>query len=66
MLLTRSSEVLFYIRRCQEDGFTPSLREICRAVGFSSTSTAAYHLRRLEADGLILPRKKYGRRVVIK
>lgn len=60
---SKTDDVLFYVKRCQEDGFTPSLKEIAKAVGVSSTSTAAYHLRRLELEGRVAPREPYGRRI---
>ncbi|MHC1721197.1 MAG: transcriptional repressor LexA [Clostridiaceae bacterium] len=36
-----------------EKGYSPSVREICAAVGLSSTSTVHGHLERLEKKGLI-------------
>lgn len=47
-------KVYQYIQDCLADrGYPPSVREICEAVGISSTSTAHGHLRRLEKKGLI-------------
>lgn len=37
-----------------EKGFPPSVREICKAVGFKSTSTVHSYLKKLEAEGFIL------------
>lgn len=37
----------------QEKGYPPSVREICRAMNFKSTSTAYTHLERLKRKGLI-------------
>ncbi len=37
----------------EERGFPPTVREIGKAVGLSSSSTVAAHLTRLEAQGLI-------------
>lgn len=34
-------------------GYPPSIREICQATGLASTSTANYHLRKLEEMGFI-------------
>ena len=34
-------------------GYPPSIREIARQAGISSTSLVEYHLRRLEQDGTI-------------
>lgn len=36
-----------------EKGYPPSVREICSAVGFKSTSTVHAYLEKLEKDGLI-------------
>jgi len=38
----------------QENGFAPSVREIGAAVGLSSTASVSYHLRQLQAKGLLL------------
>ncbi len=43
----------FVNRQVHEKGYPPSVREICKAVGFKSTSTAHAYLATLEADGLI-------------
>ncbi|MGI6234111.1 MAG: transcriptional repressor LexA [Christensenellales bacterium] len=46
--------ILEYIRTQVEDnGFPPSVREICQAVGLKSTSTVHGHLKRLEKQGLL-------------
>lgn len=36
-----------------ENGFPPSVREICRAVGLRSTSTVHTHLKNMEQKGLL-------------
>ena len=46
--------ILEYIRaQVAENGFPPSVREICQAVGLKSTSTVHGHLKRLEKQGLL-------------
>ena len=46
--------ILEYIRtQVEENGFPPSVREICQAVGLKSTSTVHGHLKRLEKQGLL-------------
>lgn len=46
--------ILSYIRdEIQRKGYPPSVREICKAVGFKSTSTVHAHLGELEREGLI-------------
>lgn len=49
-----------------EKGYPPSVREICSAVGFKSTSTVHSYLQKLEKEGLILkdPTKPRALRVV--
>ena len=52
--LTKSQQKVYdYILECSEDGRIPSVRELCAATGFKSTSTVAYHLKALEDAGLI-------------
>lgn len=36
-----------------EHGWSPSVRELCKATGLSSTSTVHMHLTALERDGYI-------------
>lgn len=57
MVKSRNSkqfEIYNYIKKMvHEKGYPPSIREICSAVGLSSTSTVHGHLQRLEQKGLI-------------
>ena len=50
----------FVTARVTEDGYVPSVREICKAVGLSSPATVHYHLNQLCEEGLISkePNKK--------
>lgn len=49
MLTERQKQVLNYIRYyCKSKGFPPSVREICRAVGLSSTASVHNHLQKLQ------------------
>lgn len=43
----------FVNRQVAEKGYPPSVREICRAVGFKSTSTVHAYIKKLEEEGLI-------------
>lgn len=43
----------FVNRQVLEKGYPPSVREICKAVGFKSTSTVHAYLASLEEEGLI-------------
>lgn len=46
--------ILEFIRgQIAENGFPPSVREICEAVGLKSTSTVHGHLKRLEKQGIL-------------
>lgn len=52
---SKQNEILRYIYETVEDrGFPPTVREICEAVGLSSTSTVHGHLMRLEAKGYLV------------
>ena len=47
-------EILSYIKkRIDEKGYPPSIREICKAVGLSSTSSVHAHLAAIEKKGYI-------------
>jgi repressor LexA len=47
-------EILEFVnRQVEEKGYPPSVREICKAVGFKSTSTVHSYLEKLESQGLI-------------
>ncbi len=47
-------DILNYIKmEVNKKGYPPSVREICRAVGFKSTSTVHGHLSKLEEKGYI-------------
>lgn len=50
----KEEELLNFIRNHQEEyGYPPTVREMCRAIKVSSTSTISYYLSKLETDGLI-------------
>lgn len=44
----------FILTYSQEHAYPPSVREICEAVGLSSTATVHVHLKNLERNGLIM------------
>jgi repressor LexA len=53
-LSTKQKEVYEFVKKhTEEKGYPPAVREICDAVGLSSTSTVHGHLKRLEKKGLI-------------
>lgn len=50
----KQTEIYEFIKKqILEKGYPPSVREICKGVGLSSTSTVHGHLERLEKKGLI-------------
>ncbi len=48
----------FIVREHERTGIYPSVREIARHMGFASTNTVAYHLRKLEQAGQIVRSRK--------
>ncbi|HBR03359.1 MAG TPA: repressor LexA [Ruminiclostridium sp.] len=52
--LDKQQKIIDFVNRHNaEKGYPPSVREICQAVGFKSTSTVHAYIKRLEEDGLI-------------
>jgi len=50
----KQQQILDFVnRQVEEKGYPPSVREICAAVGFKSTSTVHSYLEKLEKNGLI-------------
>jgi repressor LexA len=50
----KAQEILDFINfTIKNDGYSPSVREICEAVNLKSTSTVQYHLNKLEKKGVI-------------
>ena len=45
------------------NGYPPSIREICKEMHFSSTSSVSYYLRQLEDAGKIIRNKKKNRSI---
>jgi repressor LexA len=65
----KQKQILDFVnRQVQEKGYPPSVREICKAVGFKSTSTVHSYLTILEEKGLIVkePTKTRALKVVDK
>ena len=51
---SKEEELLNFIKNHQEEfGYPPTVREMCRAIKVSSTSTVSYYLDKLETSGLI-------------
>lgn len=49
----KEKRVFEYIKERMEDGFAPSIREICAALGIRSTSTAARYVNTLVSEGYL-------------
>jgi len=67
--LDKQQQILDFVnKQVQEKGYPPSVREICKAVGFKSTSTVHSYLSALEEKGLIIkdPSKTRALKVVDK
>lgn len=63
----KQQQILDFVNsQVEEKGYPPSVREICSAVGFKSTSTVHSYLEKLQKDGLISkdPTKPRALRVV--
>ncbi len=63
----KQQQILDFVNsQVEEKGYPPSVREICSAVGFRSTSTVHGYLEKLEKNGLIFkdPTKPRALRVV--
>lgn len=53
----------FLVQFITENGYSPSIREICKGTGYNSTSTVFNHLMTLEMMGMI--RTKDGKQRTI-
>lgn len=63
----REQEVLDYISEyIDREGYPPTVREICHDVGFASTSTVQYYLKKLEYRGDISFGGAKNRAIVVK
>ncbi|MEA5012701.1 MAG: transcriptional repressor LexA [Angelakisella sp.] len=59
----KAQQVLEYIKERIEEGFPPSVREICSQLGIKSTSTAHKYLTELQENGLIEKGDKLNRAI---
>ncbi len=55
----------FIVNYLQENGFSPSVRDICKGIGVKSTSTVHNHLNRLQSEGRITYSDGKRRAIVI-
>ena len=64
---TMTDQIYRYLQTIiPEQGYAPSVREICQAVGLKSPSTVHFHLKRLQEQGLIEKGDFKGRAIVLK
>ena len=60
----KETEVLGYIRAYLSDnGFPPTVREVCQAMGFSSSATGQYYINKLKKMGLIANKESRNRAI---
>ena len=61
-----TDQIYDYLKKViPEQGYAPSVREICEAVGLKSPSTVHFHLKRLQERGLIEKGDFKGRAIVL-
>lgn len=61
-----TDKIYEYLQRViPEQGYAPSVREICEAVGLKSPSTVHFHLKRLQERGLIEKGDFKGRAIAL-
>ena len=49
----RAKILSFLLAFRSENGYSPSIREICKGIGCASTNTVQYHVNRMVQDGLL-------------
>ena len=64
---SKLNDVLEYVRQYNENyGYSPSIREICSALGIKSTATCHYYLKKLEKNGEIIKASSKKRAISVK
>ena len=59
----KPEEIMNFINEfVQENGYSPSVREIGEAVGLRSTASVSYHLQALQAKGILGDGGQKGRK----
>ncbi len=59
----KAEQILNYVNQfVQENGYSPSVREIGAAVGLRSTASVSYHIQALQAKGLLQSPGEKGRK----
>ncbi len=63
---TKQEEIYEFLRRfTEENGYAPSVREICAAVGLRSTASVHYHLNELKKQGRIVMEQNKNRTLTV-
>ncbi len=63
---TKLEEIYDFLRRfTEENGYAPSVREICTAVGLKSTASVHYHLNELKRQGRIMMEENKNRTLTV-
>lgn len=61
----REEQILTFIREYSaENGYAPSIREICAGVGLRSTASVNYHLKNLQQKGMLTLGEKGRKRAI--
>ena len=64
MVSKKQEEILNYIdKTIKSNGYSPTVREICEAVGLKSTSTVQYHLKKLIDLGFLKKSENISRSI---
>ena len=59
----KAQQIMDYVNQfIQENGYSPSVREIGAAVGLRSTASVSYHLQALQAKGMLVSPGAKGRK----
>ena len=59
----KAEMIMDYVNQfIQENGYSPSVREIGAAVGLRSTASVSYHIQALQDKGLLLSPDTKGRK----
>ena len=67
MVSKKQEEILNYIdKTINSNGYSPTVREICEAVGLKSTSTVQYHLKKLIDLGFLNKSENISRSITSK
>lgn len=64
--ITQTEKVLNFISDfTKKNSYPPSVREMCKGLGISSTATIVYHLKKLEEQGKLVREKSRNRAIEV-